>query len=112
MKPRAHHLSIIKYLTEKVLQPNWSILGCAAGMMLAMVKDAYSNEIGKHGRVVGIELVTGWVRFAQKHFEQEGIQIYEGDVTDFDLRSDDVFDFIMINDVAEHIQKERYGCFF
>jgi hypothetical protein len=22
------------------------------------------------------------------------------------------FDFVMLNDVAEHIQKERYGCFF
>ena len=28
------------------------------------------------------------------------------------LRNNDTFDFIMINDVAEHIQKERYGCFF
>lgn len=81
-------------------------------MMLALVKDAYSKELGKHGKLVGIELVTGCVRFAQHHFEEEGIQIYEGDVTAFNLQNDDVFDFIMINDVAENIQKERYGCFF
>jgi cyclopropane fatty-acyl-phospholipid synthase-like methyltransferase len=38
-----------------------------------------------------------------------------GDITDLVLPApyaDKTFDFIMLNDVAEHIQKERYGCFF
>jgi hypothetical protein len=35
--------------------------------------------------------------------------------TEFTLPSpytDKTFDFVMVNDVAEHIQKDRYGCFF
>jgi hypothetical protein len=38
-----------------------------------------------------------------------------GDITEFalpDPYAGKTFDFVMLNDVAEHIQKERYGCFF
>jgi hypothetical protein len=38
-----------------------------------------------------------------------------GDITNFNLPDPyaaKTFDFVMLNDVAEHIQKERYGCFF
>lgn len=38
-----------------------------------------------------------------------------GDITEFALPdpcAGKTFDFVMLNDVAEHIQKERYGCFF
>jgi len=113
----AHHKAIMKYLKEKVLQPKWSILdlGCAAGAMLKAVKQAYEEDfgIGSHNHLVGIELTTGWVKFAQGYYKD--ISIYEGDVTDFQLPvpyKGKTFDFVMLNDVVEHIQKERYECFF
>jgi hypothetical protein len=65
----AHHRAI-KYLTEKILEPDWSILelGCAAGMMLAMVKDAYSNGIGKHGKMVlTLERLQGGMKHVMTH---------------------------------------------
>jgi SAM-dependent methyltransferase len=110
-----HHTAIDKYLREKVLQPGWSVLelGCAAGMMLQMVDRAYEAGIGTHGELVGVELVTGWVKFAQSYHKK--IKIFEGDITNFVLPepyTTKTFDFVMLNDVAEHIQNERYGCFF
>jgi hypothetical protein len=41
--------------------------------------------------------------------------ISAGDITSFTLPSPygtTTFDFVMLNDVMEHIQKNRYGCFF
>jgi hypothetical protein len=110
-----HHIAINKYLKEKVLQPGWSVLelGCAAGMMLKMVQQAYDSGIGAHKELVGVELVTGWVKFAQSHHKE--IKVFKGDITEFTLPEPyaaKTFDFVMLNDVAEHIQKERYGCFF
>lgn len=112
ISPGAHHVAIAKYLINNVLQPGWSILelGCAAGMMLQMVQHAYKAGLGNHGKLVGVELVKGWVDFAQRHHHD--MSVYEGDVTDFRLPNQEVFDFVMINDVAEHIQTRRYGCFF
>mmetsp|Transcript_7498 Transcript_7498/g.21910 ORF Transcript_7498/g.21910 Transcript_7498/m.21910 type:complete len:340 (-) Transcript_7498:115-1134(-) len=116
-KTDAHHVAIDKYLKERVLRPGWSVLelGCAAGTMLQMVKRAYAAGIGDHGDFVGVELVTGWVRFAEKYFADKGISVFEGDITNFALPApfaEKTFDFVMLNDVAEHIQKARYGCFF
>jgi SAM-dependent methyltransferase len=117
MKVAAHHASIDHFLKEKVLRPGWSVLelGCAAGAMLQMVQRQYEGGIGEHGAMVGVELVTGWVRFAQNYFANKGIDVFQGDITDFQLPppyEGMTFDFIMLNDVAEHIQKHRYGCFF
>jgi len=111
----ARHKAINKYLSEKVLQPGWSVLelGCAAGMMLKMVDRAYEAGIGAHEDLVGLELVTGWVKFAQSYHKE--IKTFEGDITNFVLPepyANKTFDFVMLNDVAEHIQKERYGCLF
>jgi hypothetical protein len=74
-----HHISIDKYLREKVLQPDWSILelGCAAGMMLRMVKQAYDDVNIAHKELIGVELVTGWVTFAQSYHKD--IKVYEGE---------------------------------
>lgn len=113
----AHHKSIDAFLKSKVLRPGWSVLelGCAAGAMLQMVKRAYEDGIGEHKEFVGVELVTGWVKFAQEYFADKGIHVFEGDVTNFTLPApfaSKTFDFVMVNDVAEHIQKSRYGCFF
>jgi 2-polyprenyl-3-methyl-5-hydroxy-6-metoxy-1,4-benzoquinol methylase len=109
------HLAIEKFLKENVLQPDWSVLelGCAAGMMLKLVQQAYQGGIGAHKELVGVELVTGWVKFAQSYHND--IKVFEGDITEFTLPEPyaaKTFDFVMLNDVAEHIQKERYGCFF
>merc|ERR1719265_1816976 len=114
------HKSIVKYLRENVLQKDWSVLelGCAAGGMLRYVDDVYvKNNIGSHGSFVGVELVTGWVEFAQEYYpsQDKAIDIYEGDITEFSLPKpyeSSTFDFVMLNDVMEHIQKKRYGCFF
>ena len=120
----AHHQGIIKYLKDGVLEPNWSILelGCAAGGMLREVQKAYDEPNGNlsssYKDLVGVELVTGWVKWAQEYYPTLGgnhIHIYEGDITEFNLPesySNVEFDFVMLNDVMEHIMKDRYGCFF
>jgi cyclopropane fatty-acyl-phospholipid synthase-like methyltransferase len=46
---------------------------------------------------------------------QTAYTVRAGDITEFSLPdpyAGKTFDFVMLNDVAEHIQKERYGCFF
>ena len=83
--------------------------------MLNIVKRGYDATGTPHGPFVGVELVTGWVKFAAEHFAGSDVHVYEGDVTSFALPepfSQATFDFVMLNDVAEHIQKDRYGCFF
>jgi ubiquinone/menaquinone biosynthesis C-methylase UbiE len=77
-----HHTAIDKYLREKVLQPDWSVLelGCGAGMMLRMVQQAYDRGIGAHKEIVGVELVTGWVKFAQSYYKD--IKVFEGEHDD------------------------------
>eukprot|EP00591_Stephanopyxis_turris_P008237 CAMPEP_0195507566 /NCGR_PEP_ID=MMETSP0794_2-20130614/986_1 /TAXON_ID=515487 /ORGANISM="Stephanopyxis turris, Strain CCMP 815" /LENGTH=328 /DNA_ID=CAMNT_0040634295 /DNA_START=108 /DNA_END=1094 /DNA_ORIENTATION=+ len=118
----AHHKSIIKYLKEKVLKKGWSVLdlGAASGGMLRSIIDAY-NEMdelkGPHGKFQAVELVTGWVTFAQEFFSDKDrfgdVSFVEGDITDFTLDDPDAtFDFVMLNDVMEHLQQKRYGCFF
>jgi len=111
----AGHVGILQYLPEKVLQPGWSILelGCAAGGMLTKVAEIYDQKMMPHGKMVGVELVGGWVRWASQYYKQ--IDVYEGDITEFALpapHSGSTFDFVMLNDVVEHIQKGRYGCLF
>jgi hypothetical protein len=78
-KVEAHHVAIEKYLREKVLEPGWSVLelGCAAGMMLQMVKRAYEKAGSEHKELVGVELVTGWVNFAQSYYTD--IKVFEGE---------------------------------
>jgi len=80
-KPAAHHVAIEKYLREKVLQPGWSVLelGCATGMVLQMVQRAYTQLGYEHKELVGVELVTGWVKFAQSYHKE--IKIFEGEHT-------------------------------
>jgi cyclopropane fatty-acyl-phospholipid synthase-like methyltransferase len=115
-----HHKAIDAYLREKVLQPNWSVLelGCAAGKMIAMVESWYNTQNHPHKELVGVELVPGWVDFAKSYFPSQGssIRVHPGDVTDFtplpEPHATTTFDLVMLNDVAEHIQKDRYGCFF
>jgi 2-polyprenyl-3-methyl-5-hydroxy-6-metoxy-1,4-benzoquinol methylase len=116
----AHHISIIKYLKENVLEEGWSVLdlGAAAGGMLQAVLTAY-DEVpslkGSRGRFQGIELTTGWVEFASKYFASKYDNVFftAGDITDFTIDPpNQTFDFIMLNDVMEHLQKRRYGCFF
>ncbi|KAL3919805.1 MAG: hypothetical protein SGARI_007110 [Bacillariaceae sp.] len=107
-----HHVSISKFLKERLLQPDWSILelGCAAGKMLVEAQAAYNDGIGTHGDLVGVELVDGWVKWAQEYYPTQGnhIHVYKGDATAFDLPAPyetKTFDLVMMNDVMEHIQK-------
>ena len=111
----AGHKGIVTYLREKILQPGWSVLelGCAAGGMLRFVQDYYHTQSFPHGSLVGVELVTGWVNFAQTYYKD--IKIYEGDITEFAIPEPykgTTFDMVMLNDVMEHIEKKRYGCLF
>jgi len=111
--PGSTHLAIQKYLAELVLEPGWSILelGCAAGGMLRLVQQSYFTHIGNYKRMAGVELVHGWVERAPGYMSD--IPIFQGDVTDFNLPNElRDWDFIMLNDVMEHIQIERYPCFF
>jgi len=112
-----HHVAIRDYLYSKILVPGWSVLelGCAAGMMLKTAREWYTKNGHSHGAFVGLELVTGWVNFARDYFNPTEISIHEGDMTDFELPqpySNMTFDFVMLNDVMEHIDKGRYGCMF
>jgi hypothetical protein len=81
----AHHVAIIQFLKEYVLEDKMSImeLGCAAGSILRMTRDVYKDMNRPHGDLVGVELVTGWVEWAQGHFTD--LKIFEGDITEFDL---------------------------
>jgi SAM-dependent methyltransferase len=111
----AHHVAIMQFLKEYVLEDNMSILelGCAAASILRMTRDVYKDMNRPHGDLVGVELVTGWVKWAQGYFTD--LKIFEGDITEFDLPDlyqVKTFDLIMLNDVLEHIQPNRYGCFF
>jgi len=108
---------VLNFIKE-YLDPGMNILdlGAAAGYMLQQVYEAYDEldrlKGTKKGKFVGVELTTGWVKFAQDYFKDiKEIEFYEGDATDVDLKGQ-TFDFIMMNDVAEHIQKTRYGCLF
>ena len=57
-----------------------------------------------------MELVGGWVNAAKAIFGDK-MEFYHADITDFD-EIDHKFDIIMMNDVVEHVQAERYGCLF
>lgn len=116
-----HHASIKSYLYEKVLHEDiHSVLelGCAAGMMLKVAYEWYDTADKRPDVWVGLELVTGWVTFAQDYFPNElssKIHVFEGDMTEFSLPQPyehQTFDFIMLNDVLEHLDRTRYGCFF
>lgn len=122
-----HHKSIIQYLRSNVLQEGWSVLdlGAAAGSMLRYTIDAY-NEMEElrgtpRGRFRAVELVPGWVEFGNKYFlsdvERFGdVSFSVGDATDFDPSPEgsgaSTFDFVMMNDVVEHLQADRYPCLY
>lgn len=107
----AHHRAVKKFLYEKVIREDMTVLelGCAAGVMLLCVQKSPFNI----SSLVGVELVYGWVDWAKTYYS--GIDIYQGDVTNFVLpppHAGRTFDLVMLNDVAEHIQQNRYGCLF
>eukprot|EP00526_Cylindrotheca_closterium_P017086 CAMPEP_0113619546 /NCGR_PEP_ID=MMETSP0017_2-20120614/9926_1 /TAXON_ID=2856 /ORGANISM="Cylindrotheca closterium" /LENGTH=315 /DNA_ID=CAMNT_0000529125 /DNA_START=40 /DNA_END=984 /DNA_ORIENTATION=+ /assembly_acc=CAM_ASM_000147 len=112
---------IMNYLKEHCLRKGWSVLelGAAAGLMLRLTIDAYNTEEnlkGPRGKFQGVELVPGWVEWASKYFSDKekwgDVSFTNGDVTDFDLGHNHTFDFVMLHDVMEHLQRDRYGCFF
>ena len=89
--------------------------------MLRAVQQVYQEQQKQQSmdsmQFVGVELVRGWVQFAQEYapYQHQKLHIYEGDITAFTLPvpyTGKTFDFVMLNDVLEHIQKKRYGCFF
>ena len=60
--------------------------------------------------IAGVELVPGWVRESRTYLDD--IDVFEGDITSFQLPDSRTFDFVMMSGVAEHVQKERYECMF
>ena len=113
-QPIGQHLSIRDYLRDNVLQSGWSILelGSGAGIMLQSVRQVYEEQHWELREMVGIEVVPGWVKFAQNYFTDKP-DIFEGDFTDFELESPySTFDFVMLNDVVSFVHPERFGCFF
>ena len=56
-------MSIKDFLTD-IIEPKWFIieLGCAAGVMLRVLKEIYADVGIQIGRTVGVELVHGWVQ--------------------------------------------------
>lgn len=85
--------------------------------MLQAVLSAYEElpHLRSRGKFQGVELVPGWVKFASSFFESKyaNISFVVGDITEFSLDpSNQTFDFVMLNDVVEHLQQHRYGCFF
>jgi len=113
------HRAVLKYLQEKVLLPGWSVLelGCAAAVMLRHVELFLTTGNGSQPLFVGVELVGGWVKWAQEYYPASGsrISMHNSDITEFALPppiATATFDFVMLNDVMEHVQRERYGCLF
>lgn len=128
--PKGQHVGILTYLQKNVLLPSYKSildLGAGAGIMIQSVEQHYYDEAKKQHpesanvttsltSVVGVELVNGWVDFAKTypHFVERNIHVYQGDVTNFTLPSPystATFDFVMLNDVMEHVMPERFGCF-
>lgn len=122
----AEHVGILTYLTNHVLRPQWSILelGCGAGTLISELQKFYERTSPAPGGFdpllqsqvfVGVELVGGWVNEMANELKGRGIDMYQGDITEFTLPEpyrEATFDFIMLNDVVEHIQPTRYGCLF
>lgn len=120
------HISIVDYLKRNVFQAGWSVLdlGAAAGAMLRYTMDTYREldhlKRTPRGEFQGVELVDGWVDFAKEYFNHHEtyghVGFVQGDITNFTLEGDSgiekTFDFVMLNDVMEHLQIKRYGCFF
>lgn len=109
------HSAIVDYVTSNILKPGFSVLelGAAAGVIIGRIFDAYNkiDELRKlpRGRFQGVELVDGWVAFANQHFAGN-ISFVKGDITEFDLGHNGTFDLIIMADVMEHVQKNRYSC--
>ena len=78
--------------------------------MLRLVKELYEEREMSLKYIAGVELVPGWVRESRTYLDD--IDVFEGDITSFQLPDSRTFDFVMMNDVAEHVQKERYECLF
>jgi 2-polyprenyl-3-methyl-5-hydroxy-6-metoxy-1,4-benzoquinol methylase len=104
-------LACVRFLEQNVLVPGQSVLdlGSAAGAVLDSVRLILAAN-GGQGRMVGVELVGGWVKAAKDVFGDK-MEFYQADITDFH-EIDYKFDVIMMNDVIEHVQPERYGCLF
>lgn len=115
-------MAILDYLKKNVLEEGWSVLdlGAAAGGMLRGVMDLYMEDEklkgSPRGKFYGVELVSGWVDFAKEYFVDHPtyghVGFAQGDITNFSLENNQKFDFVMMNDVMEHLQSNRYGCFF
>ena len=113
------HLGVLQYLKQNILQESYTSfldLGAAPGIVLQAVDDYYESKGWAVSRAVGVELVPGWVRFAQNYprFQQRNIEFYQGDTTDFSLPPNpskkDTFDVVMLNDVLEHVLPSRLVC--
>jgi SAM-dependent methyltransferase len=103
---RAH--ACLRFLRERVLVKGQSVLdlGCAAGAALKHIQ-IILTELGGHGKLVGVELVPGWVQEARRLFEPS-MSFYNADITEFNL--DETFNVITLHDVIEHVQPERLFC--
>ena len=100
-EPDARQPAIMKFLEENdVFVEDQSVLdlGCAAGSML-MQYQRKLRKLGGHKRMVGVELVPGWVAAANKYLEN--IEVFEGDITHFEISGS--FNLVTMNDVLEHL---------
>ncbi|KAI8114348.1 hypothetical protein M9434_002474 [Picochlorum sp. BPE23] len=101
-------LSCIEFLKQNILTAGQSVLdlGSAAGAALRHIKSIL-DAFGGHGRMVGVDIVPGWIKAGSEIFED--IEFYLSDITAF-RKIEYNFDLIMLNDVLEHVQPSRLGC--
>ena len=85
------HAGIVRYLTERVLRPQWSILdlGCGTGEVMKAIQDHYHQHpaapadpipVARDGQIfVGIELTDAFVKETEVEMLARGIDVYQGE---------------------------------
>ncbi len=85
------HAGIVRYLTDRVLRPQWSILdlGCGTGEVMKAIQDHYHQHpaapadpipVARDGQIfVGIELTDAFVKETEVEMLVRGIDIYQGE---------------------------------
>lgn len=87
----SRHAGIVRYLTDRVLRPKWSILdlGCGTGEVMKAIQD-YNHQhpaepadpipVARDGQVfVGVELTDAFVKETEVEMLVRGIDIYQGE---------------------------------
>ncbi len=102
------HRTIFRFLKREGLRPNHNVLeiGCGIGSITGLISSYLTS-----GRIFGIDISPESIAYACQHYSRRKNMRFEA-MDILNLKTEELFDFVVFPDVLEHIPVENHKQIF